>query len=283
VAVDVAAPVSVRDETGLGQLIAIELLRRNPDQPRRYFDETELEELAESIRARGVLQPILVRPAPGAPGEFQIVAGERRWRAAQKANLHAVPAIVKQLDDVEVAEIGIIENIQRADLNPLEEALGYKALIDRFNRTQDAVAKVVGKSRTHVTNSLRLLALPESVREHLATGRLSAGHAKAIAAAPDPGRLAKIIVEDQLSVRQAEDMARRATDKPAAKKRASSSGRSGSKTADTQALEQDLSDILGLTVEIQDRDGVGEVRIRYGTLEQLDDICRRLSTVSDAL
>ncbi len=283
VAVGAAAPVPLRDESGLGQLIAIELLLRNPDQPRRYFDETELEELAASIRARGVLQPILVRPAPGAPGEFQIVAGERRWRAAQKANLHAVPAIVKQLDDVEVAEIGIIENIQRADLNPLEEALGYKALIDRFNRTQDAVAKVVGKSRTHVTNSLRLLALPESVHEYLAAGRLSAGHAKAIAAAPDPGRLAKIIVEDQLSVRQAEDMARRATDKPTAKKRVSSAGRSGAKTADTQALEQDLSDILGLTVEIQDRDGVGEVRIRYGTLEQLDDICRRLSTVSDAL
>jgi ParB family chromosome partitioning protein len=179
-----------------GQDIPIELIRRNPDQPRRHFDETELEELADSIRQRGIISPILVRPAPGAPGEYQIVAGERRWRAAQRANLHAVPAIVRALDDGEVAEISIIENVQRADLNPLEEALGYKTLIDQFNRTQDAVAKVVGKSRSHVANALRLLALPEAVREHLISGRLSAGHARAVAAAPDPSGLAQTIVKD---------------------------------------------------------------------------------------
>jgi len=260
-----------------GQEIPIELIRRNPDQPRHYFDETELEELADSIRERGIISPILVRPAPGAPGEYQIVAGERRWRAAQRANLHTVPAIVRTLDDGEVAEISIIENVQRADLNPLEEALGYKTLIDQFNRTQDAVAKVVGKSRSHVANALRLLALPEAVREHLISGRLSAGHARAVAAAPDPSVLAQTIVKDGLSVRQAEDLARRSLDKPA-KPRKGGSQAPARKDSDTHALEQDLADILGLAVDSIDRNGAGEVRISYTTLEQLDDICRRLSS-----
>ncbi len=265
-----------------GQEIPIELIRRNPDQPRHYFDETELEELADSIRERGIISPILVRPAPGAPGEYQIVAGERRWRAAQRANLHTVPAIVRTLDDGEVAEISIIENVQRADLNPLEEALGYKTLIDQFNRTQDAVAKVVGKSRSHVANALRLLALPEAVREHLVSGRLSAGHARAVAAAPDPSVLAQTIVKDGLSVRQAEELARRSADKPIKPKRAAA-GSPVRKDSDTRALEQDLADILGLTVDIIDRNGAGEVRISYTTLEQLDDICRRLSSSGEAL
>jgi len=253
------------------------LLRRNPDQPRRHFDETELEELADSIRQRGVLQPILVRPAPGAPGEYQIVAGERRWRASQRANLHTVPVIVRTLDDAEVAEISIIENVQRADLNPLEEALGYKTLMDQFNRTQEAVAKVVGKSRSHVANALRLLALPEAVRDHLVSGRLSAGHARAVAAAPDPSLLAQTIVKEGLSVRQAEDLARRSGDKPAKLRQGGSKARPR-KDSDTHALEQDLADILGLAVDIIDRNGAGEVRISYTTLEQLDDICRRLSS-----
>jgi ParB family chromosome partitioning protein len=264
-----------------GQDIPIELIRRNPDQPRRNFDETELEELADSIRQRGIISPILVRPAPGAPGEYQIVAGERRWRAAQRANLHAVPAIVRALDDGEVAEISIIENVQRADLNPLEEALGYKTLIDQFNRTQDAVAKVVGKSRSHVANALRLLALPEAVREHLISGRLSAGHARAVAAAPDPSGLAQTIVKDGLSVRQAEVLARRSADKQVKPRKAGAKA-PARKDSDTHALEQDLADILGLAVDIIDRNGAGEVRIRYTTLEQLDDICRRLSTAGDA-
>jgi ParB family chromosome partitioning protein len=266
-----------------GQEIAIELIRRNPDQPRRHFGETELEELADSIRQRGIISPILLRPAPGAPGEYQIVAGERRWRAAQRANLHTVPAIVRTLDDAEVAEISIIENVQRADLNPIEEALGYKTLIDQFNRTQDAVAKVVGKSRPHVANALRLLALPEAVRDHLVGGRLSAGHAKAIAAAPDPSLLAQTIVKDGLSVRQAEVLARKSVDKtPHTRSGGGAPRASAEKDSDTRALEQDLADILGLTVTINDRDGAGEVRISYATLEQLDDICRRLSSSADA-
>jgi ParB family chromosome partitioning protein len=279
---DVAREPAKADETpsSPGQEIPIELIRRNPDQPRRYFDETELQELAESIRQRGVLQPILLRPAPGAPGEYQIVAGERRWRAAQRANLHVVPAIVRSLDDGEVAEISIIENVQRADLNPLEEALGYKTLIDQFNRTQDAVAKVVGKSRSHVANALRLLALPEVVREHLVSGRLSAGHARAVATAPDPALLAQTIVKDGLSVRQAETLARRFAEKPVKPRKAGPKA-AAPKDSDTHALEQDLADILGLTVDIVDRNGAGEVRIRYSTLEQLDDICRRLSNSAD--
>jgi ParB family chromosome partitioning protein len=265
-----------------GQEIPIELIRRNPDQPRQHFDETELEELADSIRQRGVLQPILVRPAPGAPGEYQIVAGERRWRASQRANLHTVPVIVKALNDEEVAEISIIENVQRADLNPLEEALGYKSLIDQFNRTQEEVAKVVGKHRSHVANALRLLALPEAVRDHLVGGRLSAGHAKAIAAAPDPVALAQTIVKDGLSVRQAEELARRSGDKPVKPRQTGAAKAPAGKDSDTRALEQDLADILGLTVNIVDRDGVGEVRISYATLEQLDEICRRLSIAAEA-
>ena len=256
----------------------VELLRRNPDQPRRQFGETELAELTESIRERGVLQPILVRSAPGAPGEYQIVAGERRWRAAQRAGLHSVPILVRTLDDAEVAEIGIIENVQRADLNVLEEAQGYKLLLERFGRTQDAIAKTVGKSRSHVANALRLLNLPAPVREHLEAGRLSAGHARAIAASPDPERLARTIVEGDLTVRQAEALARQnepGAQTPASTPRPPARGRA--MDADTQALEQDLSDALGLSVQIVDRNGVGEVRVRYASLEQLDGLCQRLS------
>lgn len=254
----------------------IELLRRNPNQPRQAFDEAELEELAASIRERGVLQPILVRPAPGASGEFQIIAGERRWRAAQRANLHTVPVIVREMDDAEVTEIGIIENVQRADLNPLEEALGYRALVDRFGRTQEAVAQTVGKSRSHVANALRLLNLPQSVRDHLASGRLSAGHARAIATASDVERLAELIVVRELSVRQAETLARETMSRPAPSARAVARP-PRPKDADTRALEHDLSDALGLEVEILDRNGAGELRIRYRSLEQLDDVCRRLT------
>ena len=259
------------------QQTAIELLRRNPDQPRRHFGEVELAELTDSIRERGVLQPILVRPAPGASGEYQIVAGERRWRAAQRAGLHAVPIMVRALEDAEVAEIGIIENVQRTDLNPLEEAQGYRLLLDRFGRTQDMVAKTVGKSRSHVANALRLLNLPATVREHLEAGRLSAGHARAIAASPDPERLARTIVEGELSVRQAEALARKTQPPSPSSPRVRSRSLAKAKDADTQALEQDLSDALGLTVEIVDQGGAGEVRVRYASLEQLDGLCQRLS------
>lgn len=255
--------------------VPVELLRRNPEQPRRHFGEAELAELTDSVRERGVLQPILVRPVAGAAGEFQIVAGERRWRAAQRAGLHTVPVYVRSLNDSEVAEIAIIENVQRADLNPLEEAQGYKALMERFGHTQDAISKTVGKSRSHVANALRLLNLPPAVREHLEAGRLSSGHARAIAAAPNPERLARAIVDDGLTVRQAEALARRVHDE-ATSIRPRSARPQSAKDADTQALEQDLSEVLGLAVEIRDSNGAGEVRLRYTTLEQLDGLCQRL-------
>lgn len=257
-----------------GQEIPIELIRRNPDQPRKVFGDAEIEELAASIREKGLLQPILVRPA-SAPGEYQIVAGERRWRAAQKAGLRAVPAIVRTLDDLEVLEIGVIENVQRADLNPIEEALAYEALMERFGRTQDAVAQAVGKSRSHVANTLRLLQLPTSVREHVLAGRLSAGHARAIAAAPEPEDLAERVVAGGMSVRQAEALARQASERP---RRAAGGGASpaGGKTPDIQALEADLAEALGVEVDLDDRGGRGSLTLRYDNLEQLDDLCRRL-------
>jgi ParB family chromosome partitioning protein len=254
--------------------VPIELLRRNPEQPRRQFGEGEIEELAESIREKGVLQPILVRPAPGAEGEWQIVAGERRWRAAQRAGLRTVPVLIRELDDLEVLEVAIIENVQRADLNPVEEALGYKVLLDRFGRTQEAVAKTVGKSRAHVANTLRLLQLPDEVQQHLVAGRLTAGHARAIATTPDPAVLAKRIVEEGLNVRQAEDLAK--VREPEAK--ATRGGGRARRNPDIQSLEQDLEDVLGVSVEVRDRDGRGELRLKYSSLEQLDDLCRRLTS-----
>ncbi|HEY2661732.1 MAG TPA: ParB/RepB/Spo0J family partition protein [Caulobacteraceae bacterium] len=258
----------------------IELLHRNPDQPRRDFSEVDIEELAASIREKGVLQPILVRPLPGSPGEFQIVAGERRWRAAQRAGLRQMPVVIRELDDLEALEIAIIENVQRADLNAIEEALGYKALMERFGRTQDAVAQTVGKSRSHVANALRLLGLPEAVQLELRAGRLTSGHARALAAAPDPAALAREVVERGLNVRETEALARRAQGggaQPRSGGGSRSSSGGGVKDADTRALEEDLADVLGLEVEITDRGGVGELRISYATLEQLDDICQRLT------
>ena len=263
------SPFAQVDET---PYIAIELLRRNPDQPRRHFADVEISELAASIKEKGVLQPILVRPAPGAPGEWQIVAGERRWRAAQRAGLPTVPVIIRELDDLQVLEVAIVENVQRADLNAMEEANSFKMLVDRFGRTQEAVAQTVGKSRSHVANSLRLLQLPEEVQQHVVAGRLTAGHARAIATAPNPGALAKRIVDEGLNVRQAEALTKRRTE-PKPPRSAAKAG-----NADIAALEQDLSDVLGLSAEIHDRGGVGELRLYYATLEQLDDLCRRLTS-----
>ena len=257
------------------QMAPIESLRPNPDQPRKVFDRDDLEELAASIRDKGVLQPILVRSHPKEDGVWQIIAGERRWRAAQLARLTEAPIIVKEMDDVAVFEVAIIENVQRADLNPLEEADAYRTLMERFGRTQDAVAGVVGKSRSHVANILRLLQLPEGVLQHVRTGKLSAGHARALITAPDPVSLADQIVAEGLNVRQAEALARRAAEGPRGRKPgADSSGGEGS--ADVAALEQDLADALGLRVQLADRGGKGELTITYGNLEQLDDLCRRL-------
>ena len=206
---DPEAPAATSEGAGARE-IPIELIRRNPDQPRRAFGEAEIDELAASIREKGVLQPVLLRPAPDKIGEYQLVAGERRWRAAQKAGLRAMPALVRDLDDLQVLEIAIVENVQRSDLNALEEALGYRALMDRFGRTQEAVAQVVGKSRPHVANALRLLNLPAEVQAMLSDGRLTAGHARAIASAPDPMALARQVVEKGLNVRDTEALARRA-------------------------------------------------------------------------
>ncbi|MDE2487463.1 MAG: ParB/RepB/Spo0J family partition protein [Alphaproteobacteria bacterium] len=252
--------------------IPIELIQRNPEQPRTLFAEEDLEELAASIRAKGVLQPILVRPSRTA-GEFQIVAGERRWRAAQRAGLTSVPALVRQMGDNQAFEIAIVENVQRSDLNPLEEAKAYAALMGRMQYSQDETAKVVGKSRSHVANTLRLAVLPPGVQEHLMAGRLTAGHARAIATVEDPEALADIIVARGLSVREAEALAKGDSARP----KKASGPRKAPKDADTQALEVDLEDALGMSVEVNDRGGAGELKIRYATLEQLDELCRRLT------
>lgn len=251
----------------------IELLVRNPDQPRRLFGEADIDELAASIREKGILQPILVRSAPGQAGHYQIIAGERRWRAAQKAGLHKVPVIVREMDDLEVLEIGIIENVQRADLNAIEEARGYRVLMDRFGRTQDALAQTVGKSRPHIANMLRLLSLPDVLQDHVLHGRLSAGHARALVTAHNPETLAAQIIDKGLSVRQAEALVR---DEAATPRKAPERKSVGKPNADTKSLEQDLQSALGLSVKLDDRGGKGELRLSYATLEQLDELCRRL-------
>jgi ParB family chromosome partitioning protein len=263
---------AVAPEDGV-RAIPIELVRANPGQPRRHFPEAELEELAASIRENGVLQPILVRPSSARPGEYEIVAGERRWRAAQRTGLTAIPALVRVLNDDKAFEIAIIENVQREDLNPLEEASGYLSLMHRFAYTQDKVATAVGKSRSHVANMLRLTQLPEGVREHVIMGRLSAGHARALLTAENPEALAELAVRDGLSVREVEALARGKSEGP----KKASGPRRAPKDTDTAALEADLEDVLGMSVDITDRGGAGEVRIKYATLEQLDELCRRLT------
>jgi ParB family chromosome partitioning protein len=253
--------------------VPIDRIRANPYQPRRSFDETEMQELAASVRERGVIQPLLLRPHPEHPGEFQIVAGERRWRAAQAAGLHELPAVVRELDDGEVLELAIIENIQRADLNAVGEALGFRQLMDRFGHTQERLAEALGKSRSHIANLLRLLTLPEPVLELLRAGRLSAGHARALVTAADPVALARQVVDRDLSVRQTEQLAKAAAQPPAARPAPAV------KDADTRALEADLTANLRLKVSIDHRPGgqAGELRIRYGTLEELDGLCQLLS------
>lgn len=253
--------------------LPIELVHRNPDQPRRHFPEAEIAELEASIRDKGVLQPILVRPSPKTPGEFEIVAGERRWRAAQQAGLKAIPALVRMLDDDKAFEIAIVENVQREDLNAMEEAQAYASLMRRMAYTQDKAAIAVGKSRSHVANTLRLLQLPESVQDHVLFGRLTAGHARAIMSAAYPEVLAQTIVEKGLSVRDAEALAKGKSGTP----KKASGPRRAAKDTDTAALETDIEDALGMSVDIVDRGGAGELKIKYATLEQLDELCRRLT------
>jgi ParB family transcriptional regulator, chromosome partitioning protein len=243
--------------------VPVEHLRPSPFQPRRLFAEEELAELADSIRAHGLLQPILVRQVDGG---YEIVAGERRWRAAQLAQLHEVPVVVRQLDDGAALEVALVENIQRQDLTALEEAEAYRRLINQFGHTQEALGRLVGKSRSHIANTLRLLELPEQVRTLLHEGRITAGHARAALASENPTELAAAIAETGVSVREAERMAR---PKPNAKP---------AKDADTLALERSLSEACGLKVAIEHRpDGSGEVRVAYRSLDQLDDIARRIT------
>ncbi|WGM37166.1 ParB/RepB/Spo0J family partition protein [Caulobacter sp. NIBR1757] len=272
---DAAEAAAPADEIAGARETPIELIRANPDQPRKSFSRDDIDALAASIREKGILQPILTRPMPGAEGEFQIVAGERRWRAAQVAGLRTVPILVRQFDDRQVLEIAIVENVQRTDLNPYEEALGYKALIEKFGHTQEAVAEAVGKSRPHVANALRLLNLPQPVLTMLVEGELTAGHARALVGSDKAVELARRIVAEGMSVRQAEALLKDGGDpKP---KGPSKSPSQAVKDHDTTALESDLADILGLEVEIRDAGGKGEVRLKYATLEQLDDLCRRLT------
>jgi ParB family chromosome partitioning protein len=254
--------------SGLKRL-PVEFLTPNRANPRRDFDVDQLEDLTSSIREKGIMQPLLVRPSAD-PNIFEIIAGERRWRAAQKAGLHDVPVIVREVDDKEALELAIIENVQRVDLNPLEEALGYGQLIEQFDYTQQDLAQVIGKSRSHVANTLRLLKLPNDVKDMLASGELTAGHARALITADDPARLARQIVRSGLSVREAEALGQR----EAARKRP---GAPAEKDADTTALEKRLSDVLGLAVTISHKDEGGRMEIRYRSLEQLDGLCMRLA------
>lgn len=269
-----------RDRLG-ARSMPIERVHPNPDQPRRTFMEEDLSDLAASIAQRGIIQPLIVRPLPGRLGEMQIVAGERRWRAAQRAGLHEIPVIVRDFDDTEVLEVAIIENIQRADLNSVEEAQGFKQLMERFGHTQEQLSVVLGKSRSHVANLMRLLKLPDAILDHLREGRLSAGHARALINADDPIDLARQVISRGLSVRETERLARRKS-VPVAPGGSSLSDKrpvSGGKNADTLALESDVSAALGLTVSIDhdDRGGGGRVSISYGSLEDLDRLCGILS------
>ena len=257
------------------RMLALAAIKPLPGNPRKYFDEAALDELAASIAARGVIQPIIVRPHPQGDG-FQLVAGERRWRAAQKARLHEIPALVRTLTDREVMALALIENLQREDLNPVEEARAYHRLSEDEGMIQVDIAKMVEKSRSHVANTLRLLQLPDRVLNYLREGKLSAGHARALINTPDAADLADRAYMDGLNVRQTEALARRAVAGTVPSTPGKGRPASGPATADVAALEQDLSEALGLKVQLTDRGGRGELVLGWRSLEQLDDLCRRL-------
>lgn len=255
--------------------IPIDLIFSNPDQPRQTFREDEITELAASIREHGVLQPVLLRPFPGKPEHYQIVAGERRWRAAQKAGIHALPAIVREVDDRQILELAIIENVQRVDLDPIEEAKGYAQLIENFGYTQEKLSEVIGKSRSHLSNTMRLLSLPDSVLSLVKDGKLSAGHARALIKAPNAEALAREAVAKGLSVREIEAKAKDDQDGS----RNGKPEKKSEKDADTKLLEGDLAAAIGMKVSIDNNisDGTGVMHIRYKSLDQLDELCRKLS------
>src|SRR3954454_11383030 len=271
---DVGDESAALERTRSQRRVPIEFVKPNPRNPRRQYHEAELDELAASIRERGIIQPILVRTARGSLDNFEIIAGERRWRAAQRAGMHEVPVVLLEVSDREALELAIIENVQRADLNALEEAGGYQALADEFKYSQDDIAKIVGKSRSHVANTLRLLKLPDGVQDFIRAGKISAGHARALLGQPDPEALAQAIVAQGLSVRETEAVVQERAG-GAGKKAA---GRARGKDADTVALEKWLSDALGLVVTIAHRGSGGELKIRYKSLEQLDSVIRKLES-----
>ncbi|PHP28317.1 ParB/RepB/Spo0J family partition protein [Limimaricola cinnabarinus] len=255
-------------------MVPIERIRPNPDQPRRHFDETALEELAASIREKGVIQPLIVRRDPSREGHFEIVAGERRWRASQLAKLHELPVLIREYSDTEVLEVAIIENIQRADLNAIDEAAGYRQLMDRFGHTQEQLASALGKSRSHIANLMRLLSLPEDVQEMLTSGQLTAGHARTLVGNEQASSLARQILLKGMSVRDAESLVRKPGKAPSPR-----AARKSGKDADTVQIESDLSATLKMPVSI-DHDAHGEggkVTLRYRDLAQLDDLLRLLS------
>jgi ParB family transcriptional regulator, chromosome partitioning protein len=272
---DVGEETSVADSGRKPRRAPIENLRPNPRNPRRLFTDAELAELADSIRERGIIQPIVVRALQG--DNFEIIAGERRWRAAQRAGLHDVPIAIVEANDAQSLEYAIIENVQRADLNPIEEASGYAALMDDFNRTQDEVAQIVGKSRPHVANTVRLLKLSEPVKQLVRSGKISAGHARLLLGQPNAEQIAQEIIDKGLSVRQLEaDMRKDGAAQARGAAREARGQASAAKGADTRALEKRLSDALGLEVSVDHRGEGGTLRIKYRDLDQLDAVLRKL-------
>ena len=268
-----AAAAGVALDKGKGQKkVPTEFIKPNPRNPRKVFHDSDLEDLTNSIREKGIIQPILVRANSNTPDLYELIAGERRWRAAQKAGLHDVPVIVVDVSDQEALEIAIIENVQRADLDPIEEAAGYEQLIAEFAYSQSDLAKVIGKSRPHVANTLRLTRLPDSVKQLVHSGKLSAGHARALLSVKDPEAIAKRVVERGLTVRDVEKLAQDETEGHAPKATKSKP----EKDSDTRALERALETLLGLSVTITHGKNGGELKIKYTTLDQLDAVCRRL-------
>ncbi|WP_201829051.1 ParB/RepB/Spo0J family partition protein [Microvirga zambiensis] len=257
--------------------VPVEFLRPNPRNPRKVFDDADLGELTQSIKDRGIIQPIVVRSIPNHRDEFEIVAGERRWRAAQKAGLHRVPVVIVSIDDKTSLEYAILENVQRADLNPIEEAEGYSRLMAEFSYTQENLSKVIGKSRSHIANTLRLTDLPVGVRKMLMERKLTAGHGRALLSVKDPVQVAKRVLDEGLSVRQVEEIAQTDNASPAKTEAKAAKPAKAEKDPDTRALEKALQDVLGLTVSIDHKGSGGELRIKYKTLDQLDGLCRRLN------
>lgn len=273
---DVAAPNDPKPAgNAIDRAIPVDQIYPNPDQPRRTFDDQAMDDLTASIAEKGIIQPLIVRERPSANGKYEIVAGERRWRAAQRAQLHEVPVIVRAFSDLEVLEVAIIENIQRSDLNAVDEAAGYKQLMEKFGRTQEEMGTSLGKSRSHIANSVRLLTLPDTVLSYLADGRLSAGHARTLVGHPDAEKLAAEIVKKGLSVRNAEKLVKSTKFRAPKKKTV----RASTKDADTIQIESDLSAQLGMKVNIDHAAGKenGQVVLHYRDLEQLDDVLRLLS------